>query len=76
MRGARSEPVSLDLSEIDRYAEVSSENPVLFERLLNDFKPFLKTQVSRSAGGWDARDFFDEMMNDASLAFYYKSLTQ
>jgi len=60
----------IDIMEIDEFAEAASTDPSEFERLLNDFKPFLKAQVSRLAGSWGSQDLFEEMTNDAFLAFY------
>ncbi|MCL1873731.1 MAG: hypothetical protein FWF85_06405 [Clostridiales bacterium] len=64
------EDSSLEISEIDHRARIAADNNEEFERLLREFKPFLKARVSRFSGYWDSLDTFDDIMNVSYLAFY------
>jgi len=64
------EIVNFDACEFDSRAVAALNDSAEFETLLNNFKPFLKARASRMAGGRGSRDLFDELTNDAFLAFY------
>lgn len=70
MENVQIEGASINIREIDEYADAASSDSTLFEILLNDYTPFLKAQVSRLAGSWGKQDLYDDMMNDAFMAFY------
>jgi len=67
---ANVEVINIDISDIDQRALIAAGDNEEFERLLKEFKPFLKARVSRFSGYWDSLDTFDDIMNVASLAFY------
>jgi len=70
LENIHTEGASINIREIDEYADAASNNSTLFEILLNDFTPFLKAQVSRLSGSWGPLDLFDDMLNDAFMAFH------
>lgn len=70
MKKDHADIISIDVAGIDERACIASEDSVEFERILKEYTPFLRAQVSRLTGSRDSNDLFDEMMNDASMAFY------
>ena len=61
-------PLAGDTREIDLLAVKAMDSDADFERLLTQFEPFLRSQVSK----WTARShsIYDEMMSSAFQAFY------
>ena len=67
---SNAEVLSLNVSEFDRRVETASGDTVEFEKLLQEFKPFLRARASQMAGNGGRPEMFDEMANDAFMAFY------
>ena len=78
VRGQVAPEQDIDLVDLDRRAESASEDEAEFERFVMEYKPFLLSQVSKLAGGYSSsygsgyvpNDIYEELTNDALLAFY------